>query len=135
MKSKKGKSLTPVTPATPDSAEDADDADPGAVAEIKAEQIKTKSGKYGSEKVKPFKAPEPDEAEDEDEQTSWIEVELVDMEDNPVPGEAYEITLADGETVASGTLDENGLARVDGTEPGTCKITFPNLDKDAWEPA
>jgi type VI secretion system secreted protein VgrG len=133
MKPKKGKSLTPVTPATPDEAEDADDADPGEVAKIKAEQIKTKSGKYGSEKVKPFKGPE--SGDEENEQTTWIEVELVDMEDNPVPGEAYEITLPDGETVASGTLDENGVARVDGIEPGTCEITFPDLDKDAWEPA
>ena len=32
-----------------------------------------------------------------------------------------------------GTLDNNGFARVDGIDPGTCKITFPELDKDAWE--
>jgi hypothetical protein len=45
----------------------------------------------------------------------------------------YRITLPDGETVAEGTLDDKGFARVDGIEPGTCKITFPDLDKDAWE--
>jgi len=24
---------------------------------------------------------------------------------------------------------------VEGIDPGTCKITFPELDKDAWEKA
>ena len=63
----------------------------------------------------------------------WIEIELVDEEGQPVPGEPYKITLPDGTTVADGTLDEKGFARVDGIDPGTCKVTFPNLDKDAWE--
>jgi hypothetical protein len=53
----------------------------------------------------------------------------------PVPGKAYKITLPDGETVAEGTLDDKGFARVEGIDPGTCKITFPELDKDAWEKA
>ena len=60
---------------------------------------------------------------------------MVDEENHPVAGLAYRITLPDGETVAEGTLDEKGFARVDGIEPGTCKITFPDLDKDAWEKA
>ena len=34
-----------------------------------------------------------------------------------------------------GTLDEKGLARVEGIPEGSCKVTFPDLDKDAWEPA
>ena len=41
------------------------------------------------------------------------------------------MTLPDG-TVAGGTLDEKGLARLEGIEPGSCKITFPNLDEEAW---
>jgi type VI secretion system secreted protein VgrG len=66
--------------------------------------------------------------------TSWIEIELVDEEDNPVPGERYQITLPDG-SVARGTLDENGFARIGGIEPGTCQVTFPDFDQDAWEEA
>ena len=58
---------------------------------------------------------------------------MVDEDNQPVPGIAYRVTLPDGETVAEGTLDEKGFARVDGIDPGTCKITFPPLDKDAWE--
>ncbi len=41
------------------------------------------------------------------------------------------MSLPDGKTVAEGTLDEIGFAHVDGIDPGTFKITFPNLDKDA----
>ncbi len=71
----------------------------------------------------------------DEEKKSWIEIELVDEDDNPIPGERYKVTLPDGTTVAEGTLDENGFARVDGIDPGSCKITFPSLDKDAWEKA
>jgi len=124
MGKKSGKAGSPVSPAAPDAAEDADIADPGKVDEIKAEQIKTKSGKYGSEKVKPYKADE--------EKTSWIEIEMVDEEDEPVTGEIYKITLPD-DSVAQGSLDNKGFARIEGIDPGTCKITFPDLDKDAWE--
>ena len=73
--------------------------------------------------------------EEEKEKKTWVEVELVDEEGSPVPGERYRVTLPDGKTVAEGTLDQNGLARVEGIDPGSCKITFPNLDKEAWEKA
>jgi type VI secretion system secreted protein VgrG len=131
MGKKSGKAGKAVSPAAPAKAEDADIADPGKVAEIKAEQLKTKSGKYGSQKVKPFKPPE--DEEEKEAKKSWIEIELVNDIDEPVPGEVYEIELPDG-SVASGTTDENGFARVEGFESGTCKIKFPNLDKEAWEP-
>jgi hypothetical protein len=62
----------------------------------------------------------------------WIEIELVDEEDQPVPGEEYRIELPGGKTV-SGSLDFEGFAHIDGIERGNCKITFPNLDGDAWE--
>jgi len=127
MGKKSGNAGSPVSPAAPDAAEDADIADPGKMAEIKAEQLEKKEGKYGSEQVKPHK---PDE--EKTEKTSWIEIEMVDEEDEPVPGEKYKITLPD-DSVAQGTLDDKGFARIEGIDQGTCKITFPELDKDAWE--
>ncbi|MGB9466239.1 MAG: hypothetical protein WBR10_14110 [Candidatus Acidiferrum sp.] len=63
--------------------------------------------------------------------TSWVSIELVGDDGKPVPGEAYQITLPDG-SVVQGSLDEKGRAKVNGFDPGTCKVTFPNLDKDAW---
>jgi type VI secretion system secreted protein VgrG len=76
------------------------------------------------EKPKPH---QPDPAK-----TSFVEIELVDEDGKPVPGERYRITLPDGR-VAEGSLDGKGKARVEGIDPGSCKVTFPRLDKDAWE--
>jgi type VI secretion system secreted protein VgrG len=64
----------------------------------------------------------------------FIAIELWDDENNPVPGEPYEIVLPDGTTIASGTTDEKGRARVDGIDPGTCKIRFPRIDQSALKP-
>jgi hypothetical protein len=58
----------------------------------------------------------------------------VNKKNKPVPGEKYRVTLPDGTTVAEGTLDSKGHARVEGIDPGTCKVTFPDLDKNAWKP-
>lgn len=63
---------------------------------------------------------------------TFIEIELVDEEGNPVAGEDYEVKLPDG-SVVDGSLDANGVARVSGIDPGTCQITFPNLDTSAWK--
>jgi hypothetical protein len=72
-------------------------------------------------------------ANQSNQKKSWIEIEMVDEDNNPVPGEKYRIILTDNKTFAEGTLDEKGFARVEGIEPGSCKVTFPKLDKDAWE--
>lgn len=125
---KAGKLCTLVPPAGPKKPEAADVANPGEVEEVKAEQRKTESGKYGEAKVKPFGAT----AEDEAKKKNWIAIELKDEEDNPVPGEYYEVKLPDGSKV-SGTLDDKGTAKIDGIDPGEAEVTFPNLDKDAWQ--
>ncbi len=63
----------------------------------------------------------------------WIEIELVDEENQPVPEEQYKIELPDGKTV-QGRLGAKGLAYAGNIgKGGNCKITFPNLDKDAWK--
>ncbi|MBN1766855.1 MAG: carboxypeptidase regulatory-like domain-containing protein [Sedimentisphaerales bacterium] len=116
-----------VEPAEPEAPEEADVADPGEAAEAEAEKKEKEKGEYGSEEVKPHKPTEEDK-----EEKSWIEIEMVDEEDEPVPGEKYRVTTPD-DTVAEGTLDENGFARIEGIEPGTCKVTFPKLDAEAWE--
>ena len=130
MRPKTGKAGKPVDPAAPEFCEEADKADPGAVDEIKAKQRESGSGKYGSQKTEPHKPPQTEE--EKEEKHSWVEIEMVDEQDEPVPGIAYRITLPDG-AAADGTLDEKGFARVEGIEPGTCQITFPDLDMEAWE--
>jgi hypothetical protein len=133
---KSGSAGSAVPPAEPKVAEDADSADPGEVEKLKADQRQSKSGKYGSEKTKPFKPGSEDSADQEEEtKKSWIEIELVDEENQPVAGEPYRVTLPDGATAAEGTLDGKGRARVEGIDPGTCTITFPHRDKAAWKKA
>jgi len=65
--------------------------------------------------------------------TSWVEIQMVDEAGVPVQGEQFKVTLPDGSEV-EGQLDTGGLVRLEGIDPGTCQITFPNLDKNAWEP-
>src|SRR5579871_1871366 len=67
-----------------------------------------------------------------DDKKHWIEIALVDDDGNPVPGQAYQLTLPTGK-VLKGNLDSRGLARVDGIDPGTCKVTFPDLHKTTWD--
>jgi len=134
---KSGTAGSLIEPIAPIEVIEADVADPGEVSEAKARDHQSQSGKYGSAKTKAFKPPEASEAEADESQaeektTTWIEIELVGEDDKPIPGEKYRITLPD-QSIAEGTLDHQGWARVAGFEAGQCTITFPDLDKDAWE--
>jgi type VI secretion system secreted protein VgrG len=117
-----------VPPAKPLESEIADTATPGKDVTYQKQREQMPPAELAA-----LNAPshQPTE-EDKEKKKSWIEIELVDEEDNPIPGEKYRITLPDGKTLAEGRLDDKGFARVDGIDPGTCKITFPDLDKEAW---
>ncbi len=119
MISKSGSHGSIVNPTAPKEAKAADNAIPG-------------------ESVKPEGKDRKDEHKKEEnkDKTSWIELELVyESNGKPVPGKAYEVTLPDGTTVATGSTDDKGFARIDNIDPGSCEISFPDLDKDAWEDA
>jgi hypothetical protein len=77
--------------------------------------------------------------EDKDFKTDkfhWIEIELVyENGGEPVPFEEYCVKLPTGAQVR-GYLNAKGWARVNFIkDPGNCDISFPKLDKEAWEPA
>ncbi|MFN0058633.1 MAG: hypothetical protein ACKVX7_09280 [Planctomycetota bacterium] len=72
--------------------------------------------------------------ETDENESGWIELGLVDEVGKPVVGERYKVLLPNGRT-ARGTLNELGLARIEGFPPGPCTITFPRLDKEAWASA
>jgi type VI secretion system secreted protein VgrG len=129
-----------VSPLSPTDPTEADKADPGAVTTAPSGSSATPAS-MGLAAIAPVvksaasNAPthNPTSEENKDKK-HWIEIELLDEAGKPVSGEPYKITLPDGTTVADGTLDDKGRARVDNIDPGTCKVTFPNLDKEAWEP-
>ncbi len=71
----------------------------------------------------------------EEEPAHWIEVRLVDEADKPVVGEMWEALLPNGR-IARGVTNKFGVGRVSGIKPGgSCKVSFPRLDKGAWEEA
>ena len=72
-------------------------------------------------------------AEKPKEKKHWIEIILVDMDGNPVPNVRYKITPPGGDSPKEGRLNEHGQAIYDQIESGECKVTFPDLDKDAWD--
>ena len=76
----------------------------------------------------------PENQQEREERPSWIEIELVGEDNQPVPGERYRVKLPDG-SVDEGVLDQKGFARIEGFLPGACEISFPDLDQDAWEDA
>ncbi|ARA91971.1 hypothetical protein AWN76_001515 [Rhodothermaceae bacterium RA] len=74
----------------------------------------------------PVEAPPPESVV-----TTWVEIELVDEKGEPVGGEAYWIRTASGKAI-TGRLDRQGRARVRGIDPGSCEITFPDLNATDW---
>jgi type VI secretion system secreted protein VgrG len=126
-----GPGAQPVAPTAPKETEIADKAEPGSVSETYRAQRAAMTPEQQAAANAPLHDPE---SEENKEKKHWIEIELVDKKNNPIPGEEYRITLPDGTTLATGTLDHRGRARVESIDPGTCKVTFPKLDKKSWKP-
>ena len=133
-----GSAVSPLSPTDPDIAATANPgevsstaASPGTLAKTSAKNVSPIVCSPSAGSDAPTHNPN---SPDNQDKKHWIEIQLNDAEGNPVPGEPYKVTLVDGSTVADGTLDEKGHARVDNIDPGTCQVTFPNLDKTSWAP-
>ena len=81
--------------------------------------------------LEPVPVPEP--PQEEEEEKTWIEIELLNKAGEPIPGEPFVVTLADG-SIKEGRLNRDGFARLDNIVDGTCKVTFPNFDGREWAP-
>lgn len=125
------KSASVVAPVAPDQAQEALNADPGEVSSTSSQAIETSPGTWESTTIG---APANPTGKKDPTKTSWIEVQLVDESSKGIAGQTFIVTAPDG-CDYSGTTDEQGVGRVDGIDPGSSDITFPDLDKDAWEPA
>ena len=76
---------------------------------------------------KPLASPPPDT----ETPLTWISIELVDEDGNPLDGEDYEISLTDGSSHKGKT---KGPFRKDQIPEGVCSVKFPNLHKNYWRP-
>jgi hypothetical protein len=72
--------------------------------------------------ARPPDVPEPPEA-----LKTWVEIELLDGDGQPVAGEPYAIDLPDGRVV-EGRLDARGVAGFYDLDAGVCAVRFPRLD-------
>lgn len=68
------------------------------------------------------------------EPKTWIEVELVTSAGQAFANRRVRIELPDGSAVER-TTDAQGLCRVDGIDPGACRVTLLDVDRSAWRPA
>ncbi|MCP4245801.1 MAG: type VI secretion system tip protein VgrG, partial [bacterium] len=126
-----GPPVGPVTamassPAAPDAPVDADSADPG--------KDTTYSGGEEPAEAEPpadVAGHEFEPTEIEEQETSWVEVELLDDQGRPVPYERYRVVTPEGK-IKEGSLNKDGVAHVALSKPGDCEITFPNIDKEGW---
>jgi hypothetical protein len=64
--------------------------------------------------------------------TTWIELELMEVDGTPVRNEKYKITMPDG-SIQYGRLNREGKARIEKLQPGSCQVTFPDRDEEVWE--
>lgn len=70
-----------------------------------------------------------------DETLHWVEVQLIGEDDEAISGARCKIVLPNGRAIIR-TTDRFGLVRIDGVEDaGSCEISFPDLDSEAWENA
>jgi hypothetical protein len=67
-------------------------------------------------------------------QETWIEVQMLDETEAPVPGLECEVIAPDG-APHRGVTDSNGVFRVEPVPPGQCTITFTSLDRRIWKKA
>ena len=119
-------------PQAPTAAKEADDAKAGSSTDPTSGS-NSKSGASSTTQVPPKHDPNSDENK---KKTSWIGLQLVyESNGKPVVGMPYEVTLPDGKTISGGSTDDKGRARVDSIDPGSCQISFPSLDQEAWADA
>ncbi len=68
------------------------------------------------------------------EDDAWIEVLVVDEDDEPIAHQQYEIRLSDGRTRSART-NEHGILRYEWLPDGDCEISLVGLDEGAWDAA
>ncbi len=108
----------------------------GAVAEPPKVERPTKQHKRTPQSSEPAMTPSmliADAAKEAEKPKTWIEIELVGEDDEPIPFERYELRTASGSVHATGRLNAFGLARHDPIDEDAYQVVFLDLDQDAWK--
>ena len=66
--------------------------------------------------------------QDKQHEPTWIDIHLTDDEGHPVPEARYRVELADSSRI-EGKLDKEGKAHIEGIDPGSCHVTFPDMEE------
>ena len=115
-------------PRPPGAVEPCPFAKPAAKPDAPPVDVKTNFAltQYGDSPSMPTGTPEKAK-----EKKDWIEIILVDLDGKPVPTVRSRIAPPNGAPV-EGRLNEHGQAGLYQIEAGNCKVTFPDLDQEAW---
>jgi len=70
----------------------------------------------------------------EEEELTWIQIEVVDEDDAPVSGVAIRLTTSD-HSVQNASTSREGVVYAHGLKPGNVTVEFPGVDAADWEPA
>ena len=70
----------------------------------------------------------------EEQALAWIEVVVLDQDDEPVAGVEYEIKLSDGR-VRRARTNEHGVLRYEHIPSGQCEVSLVALDAKLWDVA
>jgi len=97
---------------------------------VEFEASRTVDPNLGLEAVTLMRLAEAEPMADED---FAVAIELIGDDDKPIANARYRLELPDGR-VSEGRTGDDGQAFLWGlTKAGDCKLTFPDLDEEAWE--
>lgn len=100
------------------------------VAHVQPRAFQTSGGSQETPQAKASERP----PEPKEEEKTWIAIQLADKKSKPAAYKRYRIELPDGSR-REGMLDAKGTARLDGIDPGTYNVSFPEPDKSDWKAA
>ena len=126
------KLLTVQEIVAPEEAQEAAQADPGEVEEVPTRKVHRDPARPETLGVVPIQRT--DDQPPEPPPQHWIGVKLLDNDGVPFAYERFRLKMSDGSMV-DGTLDKNGYCRVEGVEPGSAQVCFPDIDANEWKPA
>jgi hypothetical protein len=103
-----------------------------ATGRVVIQRPRPPDGLPGTQPVDPPRpAPERPRLPEPRQELTWIEIEIVDEAGDAIVGEPISVVDPAGARKPL-TTNEQGLARLEGIDPGACEISFPRIDGREW---